>query len=45
MEIVFIASVKSLGFRVYDVRPSDEPCKVKSEISIHDNTAENRNIL
>ena len=31
MEIVFIASVKSLGFRVYDVRPSDEPCKVKSK--------------
>ncbi|MDE5670685.1 MAG: hypothetical protein K2I14_04380 [Eubacterium sp.] len=45
MEIVFIASVKSLGFRVYDVRPSDEPCKVKSEISIHDNTAENQKYI
>lgn len=45
MEIVFIASVKSLGFRVYDVRPSDEPCKVKSEISINDNTAENQKYI
>ena len=45
MEVVFIASVKSLGFRAYDVRPSDEPCKVLSEISINDTTAENQKYI
>lgn len=45
MEVVFIASVKSLGFRAYDIRSSDEPCKVKSEIAIYDNTAENQKYI
>lgn len=45
MEIIFIASVKSLGYRAYDVRPSNEPCKVISEISINDNTAENQKYI
>ena len=45
MEIVFIAEVKSLGFRTYDVRPSDESCRVKAEISIDDNKAENQKYI
>lgn len=44
-EILFIADVKSLGARVYDVRPSNEPCKVKSEISISDNRIENQKYI
>jgi len=36
-EIVFIADVKSLGTRVYDLRMSDKPCCIKSDISITTN--------
>ena len=39
LELVFVADVKSLGTRVYDVRPSDRPCCVKSEISINSDNA------
>ncbi|MCD7796203.1 MAG: hypothetical protein LUG95_00830 [Clostridiales bacterium] len=42
-EILFVADVKSLGTRIYDVRPSDRPCCVKSDISINtDNIMENQ---
>lgn len=44
-EILFIADVKSLGTKVYDVRPSSEPCKIKSEISISDNKLENQKYI
>ena len=45
-EIVFIADVNSLGYRIYDARPSAEPCKVKSEISINsDNVMENQKYI
>lgn len=45
-EIVFIADVNSLGYRVYDARPSEEPCKVKSEISVNsDNVMENQKYI
>ena len=33
-EIIFIADVKSLGYRVYDVRPSDVPCRLESDLKI-----------
>lgn len=45
MEVVFIAEVESLGMRVYDVRPSNEPCCVKSVISIDDNVMENQKYI
>ena len=46
MEAVFIADVKSLGFRVYDVRPSDEACRLESSISINtDNVLENQKYI
>lgn len=46
MEIVFTADVKSLGFRVYDVRPSDSPCRVSSKISIStENKMENQKYI
>ena len=40
-EITFIADVKSLGARAYDIRESNSPCCVKSEISIGNNILEN----
>lgn len=41
-EILFIADVKSLGYRVYDVRPSDVPCRLESDLAINtDNRIEN----
>lgn len=45
-EIVFIADVKSMGFRVYDVRPSDAPCRLNSSISINtENIMENQKYI
>ncbi len=45
-EIVFIAELKSLGYRVYDVRPSAEPCRLESSISIGtDNVMENQKYI
>ncbi len=46
LELVFVADVMSLGTRVYDVRPSDKPCCVKSDISINsDNAMENQKYI
>ena len=45
-EILFIADVKSLGYRVYDVRPGAEPCKLSSALSINsDNIMENQKYI
>jgi len=41
-EIIFIADVPSMGTRIYDFRPSDTACGVKSEISIKNNIMENQ---
>lgn len=46
LELVFVADVESLGTRIYDVRLSDKPCCVKSDISInHDNMMENQKYI
>lgn len=45
-EVVFIAEVNSLGYRAYDVRPSDEPCRLESSISINsENVLENQKYI
>lgn len=45
-EILFIADVRSLGYRVYDIRPSAEPCKLASALSINsDNVMENQKYI
>ena len=45
-EILFIADVKSLGYRVYDIRPGAEPCKLASALSINsDNIMENQKYI
>lgn len=40
-ELVFLAQVPSLGFKVYDVRAARTPCKAKSALSIDGNRMEN----
>lgn len=45
-EVVFIADVQSLGTRIYDLRPSDTPCCLRSSLSIHtDNVMENQKYI
>ena len=45
-EILFIADVKSLGYRVYDVRPSDIPCRLESNLKIStENIVENEKYI
>lgn len=44
-EIVFIADVKSLGTKVYDIRESDAPCGVQSTLAIGNNTLENEKYI
>lgn len=40
-EVLFIASLPSLGSRVYDIRNANEECKVKSTLKITDTELEN----
>ena len=44
-EILFIADVKSLGARVYDIRQSERPCELESDISISENRMENQKYI
>lgn len=44
-QIIFMADVSSLGFRVYDVRTSEEPCRIQPEISVSDNRIENQKYI
>lgn len=41
-EIVFIANIKSLGLKVYDIRESDEASTIKTSLSVTNNTLENQ---
>ena len=42
-ELVFVATVPALGFAVYDVRPSDVPCRLRGSLSISgENQMENQ---
>ncbi len=40
-EVIFIAEIKSLGVKVYDLRESEAPCKVQSDVSISGKVLEN----
>ncbi len=40
-EITFIAEIKSLGIKVYDIRESENPCKLKSDVSLSGKIIEN----
>ncbi|HPS54414.1 MAG TPA: glycoside hydrolase family 38 C-terminal domain-containing protein, partial [Sedimentisphaerales bacterium] len=41
LKIIFSAKVPSVGFVVFDVRPSLEPCKLNTYLNVTDNTVEN----
>lgn len=41
-EVLFMADVKSLGVRVYDIRPSDVPCRAESSLSVTENRLSNQ---
>lgn len=40
-DIIFLAEVKALGFRVYDVVPSTEKCNIKTDLLVTEHTLEN----
>jgi len=40
--IAFAAEVPSNGFRIYDARPSDAPCAMRSSLSVTERTLQNR---
>lgn len=42
LDIVFIASVESVGFSVYDVRVADEACKMKTDLKVTEHSLENK---
>lgn len=41
LKIVFCAVVPPFGISIYDIRPSDENCSLKSSLSVKENTFEN----
>lgn len=45
LEVLFIAEVESLGYAVFDVRESSEPCALESSLSISDSTMENQKYI
>lgn len=46
MEAIFIATVPSLGLRVYDVRESEKPCMLKSNVRVSsENQIENEKYI
>lgn len=46
IEVVFVATVPAMGFAVYDVRPSDVPCRLKGSLSINsENQMENQKYI
>jgi len=45
MTINFIAGVPSVGFQVYDVRPSEQMCALETGLNVTDSTLENTRYL
>lgn len=44
-EILFLAEVKSLGVKVFDARPSDEPCRISNKLKASDTALENQKYI
>ena len=42
MEVVFIADMHKMSYKIYDVVPSNEPCKIESELSKKGNIIQNQ---
>ena len=45
VKLVFLAAVPSLGFSVYEVRPSSEPCRLNTGLKVGPNLMENGRYL
>lgn len=44
-EILFIAELEPMGFRVYDVRESDTPCRLPSALTVNERGMENQKYI
>lgn len=44
LSVVFSAKVPGTGYAVYDIRESDEPCKISTSLTVKGNKAENNAI-
>lgn len=40
-DIIFIANVKALGFKVYNIIPSNKKCNIKTDLSVTEHNLEN----
>ena len=40
-EIIFLATIKSLGTMIYDILESEAPCSIKSDLTVSKNSLEN----
>jgi alpha-mannosidase len=45
LDILFLAKAPSVGFSVYDVRPSQDPCRIVTNLFVTDTTLENERYL
>lgn len=45
MKLTFIADMPSMGCRIFDVRESDVPCNMSSDVSIENNTMQNEKYI
>jgi alpha-mannosidase len=45
IEVIFCATVPPLGLAVYEVRPSDRPCEIPSDLSVSEDSLENGRFL
>jgi len=41
LRVVFVAKAPSVGYTVYDVRPSSRPCEIPTRLSVTDSTMDN----
>ena len=45
VKLIFLAKVPSVGFSVYEIRPSTEPCRLNTGLKVSPNTLENNRYL
>jgi len=45
MTISFIATVPSVGYTVYDIRPAEKPCQMETGLNTTENSIENKRYL
>jgi alpha-mannosidase len=45
LTVLFIARVEPVGYAVYDIRQTDKPCELKTELKVSANTLENKRYL